>query len=301
MKPFHVALLAVGLVLGAWVAPRAIAAQTDPDVARLSAELNQLVADPDLGQYATGQQTLARNAIAELERAGRSGHDHALFMAEQRVALAKAAARVDADRAKLDQLQREHDQIMLQASQAEAAIARAELAHQKLQYQAAVQQAQLLQEQGAQASQQAQQAQAEAAQAKRLASAQARAATLARKEARLAEAATKALQGGAVASGSDHAGAGSGAASSMLLSPGSFTGKSSDLTASAHRRVAEFARQHAGQRIEIVPRGTSDSRVLAGRRAVSVEAALEAAGAGTVSIGTVGQSSAGAEVELRVH
>jgi hypothetical protein len=300
MKPLLIAALAAALSFGALIPPAAQAAQNDPDVARLSTELNRLVADPALGQYATGQQTLARNAIDDLARAGRSERGHALFMAEQRVALATASARVDADRAKLDQLQREHDQIMLQASQADAAIARAELARQKLQYQAAVQQAELLQAQGAQASQQAQQAQAEAAQAKRLASAQARAAALARKEARLAEAATKALQGSG-GTGSSSSGASASGPASMRLSSGSFAGTSSDLTASARRRVAEFARKHGGQSIEIVPRAGSDSRVLAGRRAVSVEAALEAAGAGSVSIGAMGQSSAGAEVELRAR
>ena len=131
------------------------AATKDPDVARLSAQLEQLSADPELGQYALAQQVLARNAINDLQNAGRSGHDHALFMAEQRVALAQASATAEADRAKLDQLRQEHDQIMLQASQADAAVARAELARQRLQYEAAVQQAQMLQQQGAEATQQA--------------------------------------------------------------------------------------------------------------------------------------------------
>ena len=49
----------------------------------------------------------------------------------KRVALAQASATAEADRAKLDQLRQEHDQIMLQASQADAAVARAELARQR--------------------------------------------------------------------------------------------------------------------------------------------------------------------------
>lgn len=284
-----VAVLALGFAV-----PPAHAASTKADVARLSAELERLGADPVLGQYALAQQTLARNAIADLQNAGHGERDHALFMAEQRVALAEASAKADADRAKLEQLQREHDQIMLQASQADAAAARAELARQRLQYEAAVQQAQTLQEQGAQASQQAQQAQAEAAQAKRLASAQARAATLARKEAKLAEAATKALQ----PSGGGQTGGGQ---ASVHLSSSSFQGGSSNLTAGGRRRVADFARGHASQRIVVEPRGSSDSRVLAGRRAVSVEAALEAAGASKVSIRPVGHVSKGAEVEIRAE
>ena len=269
MRTFASTVL-VGLLAFGCAMPAAHAAsKQDADVARLSAQLEQLSADPVLGQYAIAQRTLARNAIAELRDAGRSAREHALFMAEQRVALARAAAEVDADRGKLDQLQRDRDQIMLGASQADAAAARAELARQRLQYEAAVQQAQMLQEQGAQATQQAEQAQAEAAQAKKLAAAQARAAALARKEARLAEAATKALQGSSAPASGSHA-------ASLHLSPASFSGKSDNLTASGQRRVADFARAHAGQRIVVEPSGASDSRVLAGRRAVAVEAALEA-------------------------
>ncbi len=288
------AALTGALTIG-FAAPQADAASKDADVARLSAQLEQLSADPVLGQYAFAQQTLAHNAIGDLQNAGRSEREHALFIAEQRVELARASARADADRAKLDQLQREHDQIMLEASQADAAAARAELARQRLQYEAAVQQAQMLQEQGAQASQQAQQAQAEAAQAKKLAAAQARAAALARKEARLAGAATQALQGGG--SGTPAVGG----AARMHLSSASFTSGSDNLTASGRRRIGDFARAHASQRIVVEPRGAADSRVLAGRRAVAVRAALEAAGATTVSIRSVAGASKGAEVEIRAE
>lgn len=292
-RAFFTAVVAASFALG-FAATPAHAAKQDADVARLSAQLEQLDADPVLGQYALAQRTLARNAIGDLQNAGRSEREHALFMAEQRVALAQASAKVDADRGKLDQLQREHDQIQLEASQADAARAQAELARQRLQYEAAVQQTQLLQAQGAQSAQQAQQAQAEAAQARKLAAAQSRAATLARKEARLAEAATQALQGSsAPASG--------GGAARMHLSAASFESGSDNLTASGRRRVADFARAHANQRIVIEPRGASDARVLAGRRAVAVEAALAAAGAGQVSIRSVGHATKGADVEVRAE
>lgn len=275
------------------------AATKDPDVARLSAQLEQLSADPELGQYALAQQVLARNAINDLQDAGRSAHDHALFMAEQRVALAQASAKTEADRARLDQLRQKHDQIMLQASQADAAAARAELARQRLQYEAAVQQAQMLQQQGAQATQQAQQAQAEAEQAKRLAAAQARAATLARKEARLAEAATKALQGGsdsgASASGGGHA------SGSLQLSSASFQSGSDSLSTSGQRRVANFGSAHAGQKIIVAPRASGSDRVLAGRRAMAVQQALAAAGAGQVTVWKVGSAAQGMEVEIRTQ
>lgn len=287
----------VGVLALGFAAPVAQAASSkDAEVARLSAQLEQLSADSNLGQYAVAQQVLARNAITDLQNAGRSEREHALFMAEQRVALAQASAKADADRAKLDDLQREHDQIMLEASQADTAAARAELARQRLQYEAAVQQAQMLQEQGAQATQQAQQAQAEAAQAKKLAAAQARAAALARKEARLAEAATQALQGGG-----SGASASSGHAASLRLSSASFASGSDNLTTSGRRRVADFARAHSSQRIVVEPRASSSEKVLAGRRAVAVKAALEAAGAGTVSVRSVGHASKGAAVEIRAE
>jgi hypothetical protein len=289
MRAFFTAALFVSLAVGFAAGP-AQAASEDPDVARLSAQLEALSADPVLGQYAFAQRTLARDAIAELESAGRSGHDHALFMAEQRVALAQASAKADADRAKLDQLQREHDQILLAASQADAAVARAQLARQRLQYEAAAQQAQMLQEQGAQASQQAQQAQAEAEQAKKLAAAQTRAAALARKEARLAEAATKALQGSSAAQ-----------AATLTLTALSFGNDSDKLTAAGKRRVTDFAHDHASQKIVIEPRGSSNDRVLAGRRAVAVQAALAAAGAGEVSIRSVGHADKGTEIEIRAE
>ncbi len=288
-------LVAVLLATGLLPSQVQAASATDADVARLSAQLERLDTDPVLGQYASAQRTLARNAIADLQDAGHGERDHALFMAEQRVALARAAAQTDADRAKLDQLQREHDQIMLEASQADAATARAELARQRLQYEAAVQQAQMLQQQGAQAAEQAQQAQAEAEQARKLATAQARAAALARKEARLAEAATQALQGTGSVS------AGGGAHASLHLSAASFDSGSDNLTASGRRRVADFARAHAKQSILVEPRGSSTDRVLAGRRAVAVEAALEAAGAGRVSIRPVAPAARGAEVEVRTQ
>lgn len=278
------------------------AATKDPDVARLSAQLEQLSADPELGQYALAQQVLARNAINDLQDAGRSAHDHALFMAEQRVALAQASAKTEADRVRLDQLRQEHDQIMLQASQADAAAARAELARQRLQYEAAVQQAQMLQQQGAQATQQAQQAQAEAEQAKKLAAAQARAATLARKEARLAEAATKALQGGGDSGASANSGSGHASGSgSLQLSAASFQSGSDNLSASGQRRVANFGRAHAGQKIIVAPRASSSDRVLTGRRAMAVQQALADAGTGPVTVWKVASAAQGMEVEIRTQ
>lgn len=286
-----------GCLLGlALVLPQVVtAAQADADVQRLSGQLDQLTADPVLGNLALGEQARARDAIVALRDSGRRERPHYLFLAQQRVDLARAAAQSEADQNQLDQLQREHDRIMLEASQADAASARAELARQRLQYQAAVEQAQMLQQQGAAYSQQAQQAQAEAEQAKKLAAAQARAASLARKEADLAEQATRALRGDSGSASSTSGGSGH-----MTLLDGAFQAGSDSLSASRTRRLAEFAQAHSGQSIRIVPQAASGLRVLAGRRAVAVRDALVAGGADAsrIHIRSVESGSKGAIVEV---
>lgn len=290
-------LLAVCVLALGTVAPSfANAASSDVEADRLSAQLDQLSADPTLGNLAPGEQARARDAVTALRDAGRRERPHYLFMAEQRVALAQAAAQAAADQNVLDQLNREHDHIMLEASQAEAAAARAELARQRLQYQAAVEQAQMLQQQGAAYSQQAQQAQAEAEQAKKLAAAQARAAALARKEAQLAEAATRALRGDNSQGNSSQ----SVRPAHMRLSDSAFSAGGSELSAARADKLAAFAKDHAAQSIRIIPRAAAGMRVLAGRRAVAVRDALVAGGAdpGRVHIRPVQSGSKGASVEV---
>jgi len=293
MRLFFATCALVVLASGAPIAVRA--ASTDVDAQRLSAQLDQLSADPTLGGLALGEQARARDAIADLRESGRRERPHALFIAEQRVALARAAAQAAADQNLLDQLARERDRIMLEASQADAAAARAELDRQRLQYQAAVEQAKMLQQQGAAYSQQAQQAQAEAEQAKKLAEAQGRAAALARKEADLAEAATRALRGG----GSEETPSSAGSAH-MHLSDGAFSAGGDSLSAARASRLAAFAKNHAGQSIRIVPHAAAGQRVLAGRRAVAVRDALVAGGADAsrIHIRPVSGGGKGASVEV---
>lgn len=270
------------------------AASSDADAQRLTAQLDQLSADPNLGIYAQGEQTRARDAIAQLRDAGRHEREHALFIAEQRVALARATAQTQAEQRTLDQLDREHDRIMLDASQADAAAARAELARQRLQYQAAVEQAQRLQAEGAQYSEQAQQAQLQAQQAQQLAAAQGKAAALAKREADLAEAATRALRGG------DSSSTAAGGAGGMSLPDGAFHAGTAELSASRARKLAEFAQAHGGQSIWIVPHAGAGMRVLAGRRAVAVRDALVADGADAarIRIRPVAEGGSGASVEV---
>jgi len=181
------------------------ARQDDMDVSRLNASLDQLANDPTLGTNAQAEQALARAAIARLEQASRSDRPHALYLAERRVDLAKAAAQLQDAQGKLAQLDREHDQILLETSQREAAAAQQELERQRMQYQMAQEEAARLQQQGMAASQAAEQARAEAEQAKKLAAAQSRVARAARREAELAAQAARAMRSQMQGGGSEAA------------------------------------------------------------------------------------------------
>lgn len=176
------------------VAGTAQARRDDIDVSRLTSNLNQLASDPVLGNYAQAEQSLARDAIAQLAQADSSERPHALYMAERLVDTARASAQLQDAQVKLAQLDREHDQIQLENTRREAETAQRELERQKLLNQMAQEEAQRLQEQGEAYSLAAQQAQAEAAKAKRLAEAQGRVARAARHEAALAAKAAKAMR-----------------------------------------------------------------------------------------------------------
>lgn len=179
------------------------ARQDDIDISRLNSSLDQLANDPSLGGYAQAEQARARDAINRLAQASSHERAHDLYLAERRVDLAKAAAQFQDAQIKLTQLDREHDQILLDNSRRDAEMARRELERQRLQYQLAQEEAARLQQQGQEYSQAADQARAEAEQAKKLAAAQSKVANAARREAALAAQAAKAMRsqmqdGGAV-------------------------------------------------------------------------------------------------------
>lgn len=191
MKRFTITLAVIALALAAGTAQ---ARQDDIDISRLSSSLDQLANDPSLGGYAQAEQARARDAINRLAQAGRHDRAHALYLAERRVDLAKTAAQLQDAQIKLTQLDREHDQILLDNSRRDTEIARRELERQRLQSQLAQEEAARAQEQGQAYSQAADQARAEAEQAKKLAAAQAKVARAARHEASLAAEAAKAMR-----------------------------------------------------------------------------------------------------------
>lgn len=192
MKRLAQLLAGAGLALA--LVGAAQARQDDIDINRLRGSLDQLANDPSLGHYALSEQARAREAIRTLEEAGRGDRPHALYLAERRVDLAKSAAQLQDAQVKLNQLDREHDQILLANSRREADMARLELARQRLQNQLAQEEAARLQQQGVEYSQQAEQARAEAERAKKLAAAQSKVARAARREAALAAQAAKAMR-----------------------------------------------------------------------------------------------------------
>lgn len=193
MKPSTRFLSALALALGTGMA---MAATDDLDVRRLTASLDQLSADPALGNYAQAEQARAREAIGQLSQFKPKDklHAHYLYIAERRVDIAKAAAQTQDAQAKSVQLDREHDAILLEASRLDAEMARRQLEQQRLQNQMIQEEAARLQQQGLEYSQALDQAKAENEKARQVAAAQAKVANAAKKQAALAEAAARAMR-----------------------------------------------------------------------------------------------------------
>jgi hypothetical protein len=192
MKRFSTVFAAALLTLAG--AQAVHAAQDDIDVNRLNSSLDQLANDPTLGNYAQAEQARAHDAINRLAQARSRDRAHELYLAERRVDLAKAAAQLQDAQVKLTQLDREHDQILLDNSRRDAERARRELERQRMQYQMAQEETARLQQQGEAYSQAAEQARSEAEKAKRLAAAQSKVARAARREAELATKVAKAMR-----------------------------------------------------------------------------------------------------------
>jgi outer membrane protein OmpA-like peptidoglycan-associated protein len=176
-----------------------VAARDDPDLQRLDAQLAQLEADPVLGALADGERIRAHQALADLAQAHSWQRQHLLYLAERRVATAQFAAEAELSLHRIDQLDREHDRILLAASRRDAERARAEAERLELQNQA--------REEAAQRAEADRQAQAQAAagiaeneseQTQVLAAARAREVELAQQEAALRSGAPAPTAGSAI-------------------------------------------------------------------------------------------------------
>lgn len=258
------------------------AADIDLDYQRLTSVLDRLAADPVLGSYAPGEQSRARDSLEQLRRASDRQRAHWLYLADHRVDLAWAAARLGHAQYQLEQLRQEHSRILLEASRAEAERTRHELERQRIQALAAAEAATRLRAEGAQYAEQAETARAAAEQAQALAEARSREAALSRKEAELASAAAMALR----ASLSQARPVPGPDGMQMTIGDIAFESGAANLQPEARKylgKLVQFANSDAGK--QIVIRGYTDStgaaatnQKLSLARAQSVRDALVAAG-----------------------
>ncbi len=187
-------VLTLGLAL-MLAAPSPAAAQSgDPqaDLTRLINDLSSLDQDPALGSLAGLERLKARQALTRLQEAKSRDRDHARLLADRWIEAARLAAQAELVTQQTAQLDRERDQIMVEASRRDADNARREADRLRLQNMAREEEADRLAQsteielQASAATTEA--ATAEAAQARKLADARAKEAALARKEAELAAA-----------------------------------------------------------------------------------------------------------------
>jgi outer membrane protein OmpA-like peptidoglycan-associated protein len=300
-RPWHRLALVLACLLLAGVAAAANPRQ-DPDYDRLAAELAALDADPALADLARLERHKARQALVRLQTARSREREHVVLLAGRWVEAAVAAANAELLEQQAAQLDRERDQIMIEASRRAAERARREADLLRLQTLAREEEVQRLSEAErlatAQASAEVEAATAEAAQANRLAEARAREVELARKEAELAA---------AVAAGAEpDAGASAGAGDALpsrrvgnrtvyTLDGQAFPSGSAQLTARAMASLRKLAAiVPAGRMLQI--EGHTDgqgadeaNRLLSQRRADAVRRALAAAGIAPSRLRAVGK------------
>lgn len=273
MKRSLPALLALLFCMAASAAPK-----LDPDVERLRAQLSGIDADPAFVDLARVERLQAKQAIDALAVARRSDRVMALFVAERRLDIARFVAEAENHQRQLEQLEREHDRILLEASRRDAEMARLEAEKLRLQSLARAEEAQRAQEEAANAIALSELSTAEAELAKKLAQAQAAEAALARREADLAFAAADSLrqQLQTLTATTDSRG------QVMTLSGDAFASGQSNLRPEARanlQRVVEFVGRSPGKNVLI--EGHTDSQgsanlnqVLSQRRAEAVRDAL---------------------------
>lgn len=269
-------ILTVGALLFCMAA--SAAPKLDPDVGRLRAQLQSIDADPAYADLAGVERLQARQAIEALAVARRRDREQALFVAERRLDIARFVAEAEHHQRQFEQLEREHDKILLEASRRDAEMARLEAEKLRLQSLARAEEAERAQEEAANAIALSELSTAEAEQARKLAQAQATEAALARKEADLAFAAADSLrqQLQTLTATTDSRG------QVMTLSGDAFASGQAKLRPEARanlQRVVEFVGKAPGKAVLI--EGHTDSQgsanlnqVLSQRRAEAVRDAL---------------------------
>ena len=263
------------------------ASAPDADVQRLSALLSGLDADPGLTERASLERFKARQAIAALQ-AGRSrDRAHQLLLADAWVEAAQSAAQAELLMQQSAQLDRERDQIMIEASRRDAEAARREADLLRLQSLAREEEAQRIAETMEQDRLTAEQsaadldaATAQASQAMKLAEARARETALARREAELAAAvAADSMAAGTSAPPSRRIGA----RTVYTLAGTAFASGSATLTAAAQASVRRLAATVGRKSVRVEAHTDSQGSdaanlALSQRRAEAVRQVLVASG-----------------------
>ena len=260
----------------------------DPDVARLQSELAGLDADGQLAGMGEVERLRAAQAIDALALAKSKQRPAALYIADQRVRAASAAAQADALARQSASLDRERDQILIDASRREADSARRDSERLRTQNLARQEEAARYEEEAeiertarAETFAMAEQAIAEADQARRVAASRTREAELARQEADLASAmVAEAMAADAPLPPSRQLGA----ATVYTLAGSAFSSGRATLTTEANASLRRLGQEVAGRSVQIV--GYSDSQgadaanlALSKRRAEAVAAILKESGA----------------------
>ena len=293
-------LLLAALLAGFMAAPLADAARPpDPDALRLEAALAAMDADPGLADRAGLERLKARQSVAALQVARSRDREHALFLANAWVAAAQDAAQAELLAQQSAQLDRDRDQILLEASRRDAEQARREADQLRLQTLAREEEAQLLAEatehERVAAEQSMADATAQASQTLKVADARARETELARREAELAaELAADSLQAGPVLPPSRKVGA----RTLYTLAGGAFASGSATLGAAAQASLRLLA-GNLGRGKPIRIEAYTDSQgadaanlALSQRRADAVRQALAAAGVAANRMTAVGKGEA---------
>ena len=166
------------------------AAPADDPAAEPRARLQALEADPRLNGFAAYERLRAHQAVDVLAAARGKARLPASRIAERRVAVAELAARTEATRRQIEQMQRQRSELLVEASRREAEQAREEAERLRMQAQLQAEEAERLREQAeaeAAARQQAEDVIIDvgAEQSAKLKAARAKEAALARQEAEL--------------------------------------------------------------------------------------------------------------------
>ena len=129
MTPYstaRVVVLAAAIAVTLLTAAPARAQEGEGPAARLSQQLVALDADSQTASLAAYERLQARQAVETLANARSRDRDAAYYVAERRVRIAEIATRTEAMQRRIDQLERERSELIVEASRRDAAQARAE-------------------------------------------------------------------------------------------------------------------------------------------------------------------------------